>query len=229
MCFEPVSKPGGGVRILSRLDPADARDLSSAVGRIAHRIERSLGPEVMVNRVRGPSLELAPWQPARARWLAAIDRRLQATRPPVVVVADVRDFYRSIGAASLTSALLGIGVSYDDMAKVLTIIGWFREDGVQGLPIGPEPSAVLANAMLTVADGDLRAAGTPHLRWVDDVVAFAIDTPHAVRATDALRRSLESCGLDIHNGKTRVIADPAEARAVLIPGSGSPACGSGVA
>ena len=227
--FESASKPGGGVRTLSRLDPADARDLRSAVGRIAHLIELSLGPEVMVNRVRGSNLELAPWRPARARWLAAIDRTLRATRPPVVLVADVRDFYRSIGPGPLTSALLGTGVSYDDMAQVLSILGWFREDGVQGLPIGPEPSAVLANAILTVGDRALWAAGTPHLRWVDDVVAFAFDVPHAVRATDALRRSLESSGLDLHHGKTRVITDPAEARAVLIPGSGSPACGSDVA
>ena len=177
----------------------------------------------------GPNLELAPWRPARARWLADIDRRLRVARPPVVVVADVQDFYPSINPGSLTRALSGAGVTADDMAPVLTVLAWLREDGVQGLPIGPEPSAVLANAILAATDRALRAAGAPHLRWVDDVVAFADDLPHAIRATDALRRSLRSAGLDLHDGKTRVIPDPAEARSLLIPGIASPASGPDVA
>jgi hypothetical protein len=227
--FESVPKPGGGVRTLSLLDPADASDLTSALERVAHRIEGSIGPEVMANRVRGPNLELAPWRPARARWVDGIDRRLRAPRPPVIVLADVRDFYPSIGVASLTSALLGTGVPMRDLAPILSILGWFREDGVQGLPIGPEPSAVLANAILVAGDRALSGSGTPHMRWVDDIVAFAGDGRHAIRATDALRRALGSVGLDLHDAKTRVICDPAEARALLIPGHASPACESGVA
>lgn len=227
--FESVPKPGGGVRTLSLLDPADASDLTSALDRVVHRIEGSIGREVMANRVRGPNLKLAPWRPARARWVDGIDRRLRAPRPPVIVLADVRDFYPSIGVASLTSALLGAGVPMRDLAPILSILGWFREDGVRGLPVGPEPSAVLANAILVAGDRALSGSGTPHMRWVDDIVAFAGDVRHAIRATDALRRALGSVGLDLNDAKTRVICDPVEARALLIPGHASPACESDVA
>jgi hypothetical protein len=122
-----------------------------------------------------------------------------------------------------------LGVPHGDLLPILNMLRWFREDGVEGLPIGPEPSAVLANAILGQGDRALRESGTPHMRWVDDVVAFARDVPHAIRAADALRRSLRPAGLALHEGKTRVVSDPLEARATLIPGSPSPTGGSAVA
>jgi len=72
------------------------------------------------------------------------------------------------------------------------------------LPVGPEPSAVLANAVLAPVDLAVAAAGVPHVRWVDDVVAFVPGRRRAVRVTDAVRRELEAMGLRPNEAKTRI-------------------------
>jgi len=71
------------------------------------------------------------------------------------------------------------------------------------LPIGPDPSAILANGILAVADREAAAAGCRPIRWVDDVVFAAAGPRSAQRAFDAWRRSLEGLGLEAHDGKTR--------------------------
>ena len=48
------------------------------------------------------------------------------------------------------------------------------QTGVRGLPVGPDPSAWMAEAVLAIADERARLAGTAPIRWVDDVV-FAGD------------------------------------------------------
>ena len=74
-----------------------------------------------------------------------------------------------------------------------------------GLPVGPEPSAVVANAVLTPVDRALSDAGIRHLRWVDDLVLAAED-PGA--ALEVLRGSLATVGLRLNERKTRVVLDP---------------------
>jgi hypothetical protein len=94
------------------------------------------------------------------------------------------------------------------------------------LPVGPEPSAVLANLVLAGADRTLREAGAPHIRWVDDFVVFTAGRAQSIRALDALRRSLGESGLELSEPKTKIL-DVDEARDRLLTG-GLPTSGSGV-
>jgi hypothetical protein len=124
-------------------------------------------------------------------------------------VADVRDCYASISPETLAE-ILGPAA-----AHAIAVLRRFRERGVRGLPIGPEPSAILANAVLSRLDDPIRRSGVRHLRWVDD---FALWGPTAdVRAA---MRSLETAaaalGLDLHREKTRILEDRTEAAAVLL-------------
>jgi hypothetical protein len=86
---------------------------------------------------------------------------------------------------------------------------------VRGLPIGPEPSAVLANAVLAEMDGAIRRAGARHLRWVDDVFLWGTRAD-VRRALGALDDALSRAGLALHPEKTRVLADRHEARSVAL-------------
>ena len=212
--FERVPKPAGGVRTIARLDPFDADAFARAVGRVGPLVERNLRAVVLANRIDRHG-SLAPWRPAWARWSAEIERRLRAPRPPIVVTADVRECYASIQDRSLADCLRRAGASEAQVDGILTLVAAFRDEGVVGLPVGPEPSAVLANAVLSVADEALVAVGVAHVRWVDDVVAFALDPRGARTAIDALHRSLAAVGLELNEAKTRIVDDPAEARAAL--------------
>jgi hypothetical protein len=193
---EVVCKPGGGARRLIRLDPVDADTYRRLVARVAPAIERSLGPRVVANRVIGPDLRLEDWRAAHRRWRRAVGRgaglRLRL---------DVADCYASIRPHTVTAALAALGVEGDALVRFLHELA---EHGVAGLPVGPEPSAVLANAVLHRLDLAIASTGVPHVRWVDDVVAVADGRRHARRALDAARRSLDELGLRPNAGKTIV-------------------------
>ncbi len=208
----PIPKPGGGTRWLTVLDPVDQAEYRAAVRPLAGRIERSLGPEVLAIRAssrREPSM-LAPWGAARASWRRSVRRAIrEATRGTTFAVADVRDCYGSISPETLAE-LLG-----PDAADAIAVLRRFREHGVRGLPIGPEPSAVLANAVLSRLDDAIRSGGVSHLRWVDDVVLWgpAADVRAAMRSLPAAAAAV---GLDLHGDKTRVLQDRCEAKVVLL-------------
>jgi hypothetical protein len=207
-----VPKPGGGIRWLTRLDPADEAEYRQAVRPLAGRIERALGPEAFAIRTRpsanGPTL--APWAPARTAWRRTLRRVLRAAPPDTAfAVADVRDCYGSISLETIAS-LLG-----PDAAHAVAFLRYVHEMGVRGLPIGPEPSAVLANAVLGEMDRAIRCTGARHVRWVDDVVLWGAraDVRRALCALDDVTGRM---GLSLHEGKTRQAADIDEARGIAL-------------
>ncbi|HEX4941724.1 MAG TPA: RNA-directed DNA polymerase, partial [Actinomycetota bacterium] len=188
------------------LGPADDAAYRAAVGPLVGRIERSLGPEVVAVRARRDHAgwTLAPWRAARATWRASIRRAILEAPEATFAVADVRDCYASISLETIT-ALLG-----PEGAQAVALLHGFRERGVQGLPVGPEPSAVLANAALSRLDRAIRNAGVRHLRWVDDVILWG--SAEEVRtAMVAMRTAGEAIGLELHRDKTRVFEDREEA------------------
>ena len=210
--FEPVAKPGGGLRWLTRLDPADDAEYREAVRPLAGRIERALGPEVFAIRTQPAAggWRLATWGPARAAWQNTLRRVIrEATRDATFAVADVHDCYGSISPETI-GALLG-----PEAAHAVDFLRRVHERGVRGLPIGPDPSAALANAVLSEMDRAIRGAGVRHLRWVDDVVLWGsrADVDQALRALDDAATRM---GLALHRGKTRLLADRDEARAVAL-------------
>ncbi len=209
---EPVPKPGGGLRWLTLLDPAGDAEYRMAVRPLAGGIERALGPEAFAIRTQpsaaGPTL--APWAPARAAWRRTLRRVLRAAPPGTTfAVADVRDCYGSISPETIAS-LLG-----PDAEHAVAFLRRLHERGVRGLPIGPEPSAVLANAVLGEMDHAIRGTGARHVRWVDDVVLWGA-RPDVRRALSALDDVTRRMGLSLHEVKTRPVADIDEARAVAL-------------
>ena len=210
--FEPVPKPGGGIRWLTRLDPAGEAEYRQAVRPLAGRIERALGREVFAIRTVPASggWRLASWEPARAAWRRALREVVRgATRDTAFAVADVRDCYGSIAPKTIAS-LLG-----SDAAHAVAYLHRLRGCGVRGLPVGPDPSAVLANAVLAELDRAIRATGARHLRWVDDVFLWGSDAD-VKQALLALERTADGMGLTLHREKTRRLEGTAEARAVAL-------------
>ena len=206
--LDPIPKAGGGTRWLTQLDPSGEAAFRRAVRPLAGRIERSLGPEVFALRAR-PSAEgwrLRPWRPARDRWRAALRAATRhAARGTVFAVADVLDCYGSIAPEAL-GVLLGPAAE-----PAVDVLRRLRDAGVRGLPVGPEPSAMLANTVLGELDRALRSSGVRHVRWVDDVVLWG-SGDEVRRALDALRVTTRKVGLELHERKSRVLADRDELR-----------------
>jgi hypothetical protein len=180
------------------LEPGDEAMYLELVARVAPALERSLGLAVVANRVVAGPLVLEDWRAARARWRRAVGR---PGAPGLRVHLDVADCYDSIRPEVVAASLRAAGA---DPRPLVRLLHELADHGVPGLPVGPEPSAVLANAVLARVDLAVAATGVPHVRWVDDVVAFAPERQRVRRVTDAVRRELEALGLQPNEAKTRI-------------------------
>jgi hypothetical protein len=210
--IEGIPKPTGGIRWLTRLDPPDDARYREAVRPLAGRIERSLGPEVLAVRTsrRRSGWELTPWGPARTAWTRTLHGAIREATPGTsFAVADVRDCYASIAAETI-GALLG-----PEAACAVAVLRHLQHHGVRGLPVGPDASAILANATLAPLDRAIRRAGASHVRWVDDFVLWGA-AAEVRGALAALAVAAAEVGLELHRDKTRLLSDRGEARTVLL-------------
>ncbi len=205
-----IAKAGGGIRTLTVLGPRDLRRYEAAVAAVVPAVERSLGEVAIANRARpvAAGLRLEPWSRARDRYRRKVAAAV--TGPfRVAFVGDVRDCYGSITHGEVARALRCIGAHEDDVEAVVETLRGFEERGVRGLPVGPPPSAVLANAVLAPVDRAVAGAvDGPVLRWVDDVVACATARQSVRRAAAIFERSLAELGLAPHEGKSSTIDEP---------------------
>src|SRR4029450_374898 len=92
-----------------------------------------------------------------------------------IAFADVRRCYASMSPSIVGDALDRAGIP--TACEVAGFLAGLERIGVEGLPVGPDASAVLANAVLAQVDRLLREAGIEHLRWVDDVVLWGGGAP----------------------------------------------------
>jgi hypothetical protein len=188
-----IPKRGGGLRLMARLAPPDARLWEGLAREAGPRVEDALGDEVLANR--------GPFRPAlrRARGLAEdLARRSEA-----ILHTDVAAFYPSIDPSVLAGSLGGCGVEPRTARLAGSLSEAWSGHGVPGLPVGPAASAVLANLVLAPVDAALRAREIPFLRWVDDyLIGVAGDGPGA--ALEAIDGALARLGLRRHVAKTRL-------------------------
>jgi hypothetical protein len=222
---DPVPKPGGGVRHLISLGPADAQHYAAAVRPVVPIVERASGPWALANRGR-----MTPEGLALEDWRAARDRFRAVTRSNLVGVAsvflgDVEDCYGTIGPSTVMSALRRLGLDAVAAGRVGAILADLQRRGVRGLPVGPDASAILGNAVLLLVDQVFAREGLTFLRWVDDVSVFAPNRAVAMHAHDVFRRTLAHLGLRANEAKTMVV-DPHQARARLLGASISLATGT---
>lgn len=199
-----IPKAGGAVRLLCVLDPLVHARYRALVARVAPAIERSLAPSVGSGRClpgrRG--LRLEAWGPAWRRHSRAVARLAGRSGP--LLRMDVRDFFGSVGLDPLCDALRRARADREDVEELRGLLRRFATGGVRGLPVGPEPSAVLANLALVEADRALARLGLPSVRWCDDVTIGLGRTDRAA-AVQAWAAALHPLGLRPAGEKTRML------------------------
>jgi hypothetical protein len=199
-----LPRRGGGVRTLAILDPAVHARYRALVARVAGPVERALGHQVDSARCAGlrPGLSIEAWRPAWRRHVRRV-RRLAGRHGPAVRL-DVRDCFGSLAAEVVVDAIGRAGAGPETIDALGALLDRFRADGIRGLPVGPEPSAVLANIVLGWVDRALGRLGLPFARWCDDVTVGLGGTDPAV-AVEAWAAALGSLGLRPAEDKTRFV------------------------
>ena len=207
--FERVAaRPGREVTVLH---PAlDAR-YTALVSAVAPRIEGELSRSVAANRVAVASID-----PPRLTLRSFRDERIAfgrrfahlARRSLFLLFADVRECYRSIEPDVVASSLRVLGCDEASEGAVARFLHALSDRGLEGLPVGPDPSAVLANAVLAEIDRALERLGVPYLRWVDDLVVGVEGSRGATTVLEVAREALGRVGLHLNDAKTRLVPDP---------------------
>ena len=197
-----IPKPGGSARLMAELAPPDAlawRRLAAGAGPL---IESRLGPEVLGNRWDVTAARLRPFRPALAAARAAARRLVKGSGGSGAVLrTDVSGCYGSIEPEALSTSLAAAGVEPAEARTAARSVEAWTGFGAPGLPVGPEPSALFANAVLTSVDVTLRSAGIRFLRWVDDyLLAPGLREPHDALAV--LDGALAGAGLRRNEAKT---------------------------
>ncbi|MGH2738896.1 MAG: RNA-directed DNA polymerase [Actinomycetota bacterium] len=198
-----IPKSSTGHRIMATLSQQDARTWERLVAEVATPIEGRLSRTVLANRVHkglggwrlqavGPALRQAR---RRAAHLARTS--------PLIVRTDVTEFYPAVTPSVLARSLRDIGAGRTEASLAADMLDGWGSDGYAGLPIGPDPSAVLANAVLWSVD--MAIEGWPWLRWVDDYFLAAVSDQHAEQAIEKLEASLDRLGLKRSVGKTDIV------------------------
>jgi reverse transcriptase-like protein len=206
-----VPKPGGGMRRITVLGAGDATTYARAVAAVTPAIERRLGPEIFANRAPGGT-SLEPWRVARRRWARSAARLIDVG--PVMTL-DVVACYDSITARTIEYALERLRITGPAAEEIGRILRAFGDAGVPGIPIGPEPSAILANAVLAHVDEGLRADRVPFVRWVDDILVAATNERTLDRAERTVEQALAELGLRSNLAKRRRFDDRDAAAAFL--------------
>lgn len=184
-----VPRAAGGVRTLTALEPVAATAYAAVVRAAAVRVAGY-----------GITLGAGGLADARRDWHHAV---AASTGPGTVAIrSDVRDCYASITPSAVEAGLRDARADRAALARIVEMLRSMERGGVTGLPVGPAPSAILADAVLAIGDRAAVRDGGRIVRWVDDVVIIADDRPTALRAFDAWRRTLDLLGLVPHEGKT---------------------------
>jgi len=89
-----------------------------------------------------------------------------------VLIADIADFYNQISLHRVESALHTANVERARVETVHDFLLALNLKQSRGLPVGPIPSIVLAEALLTDVDNFLLRRGASHVRYVDDFRIF---------------------------------------------------------
>lgn len=171
-------KPTGGVRPLAIVDPIDEIAMRVAVTPIVHQFQRTLLPEVYSGRLvkGGPGWFFRRPKTAWAHMRSDLKGRIRSPSFSSLLRTDVASFYPSIS----TSALHSLAQRMDPTGKYLSFVGPFlarwHGEGLDGVPIGPEVSFLLANSLLSPLDDAIATLGYHFARYTDDLLILNIDS-----------------------------------------------------
>ena len=127
---------------------------------------------------------------------------------------DVHEYYASIELDRLRRVLCDVlDCPQAAVEHILDLLHeWQDVWGVRGVPVGPEASGIIGNAMLHPLDQALREAGVRFTRRTDDVEVYLRPHDDWDAIHGLITNVLGSLGLSLNEAKTTVATTVVEAR-----------------
>jgi hypothetical protein len=171
----PYPKSSTSLRWLHVAGPEELIVLRAAAGQVVRSTDPLLSPRVCSNRL-DRRYRCWRFRNQRKAWSKFINRGVSLLdgRPHSAMYrTDVAGYYPSVDVERLRSVMQECGCLVPAAVLILNVFReWQLRDGLQGLPIGPEVSAVIGNFLLHPVDRSLEANRYEYLRWSDDILTF---------------------------------------------------------
>jgi hypothetical protein len=128
------------------------------------------------------------------------------TRYRYVLMADIADFYNQIAVHRIPNGLEDAGVPTLRARNFEKFLLRLNASQSQGVPVGPLPSAIVAELCMNDVDTLLLKKGAPHVRFVDDFRVFCRTRGEAIQVLHDLTEYLHTTHrLALEGSKTRIV------------------------
>jgi hypothetical protein len=190
-----------GFRVSTQLDPLDTLLFLSLVYEAGGPIEfvRLPANDGIVHSYRfapTPDGHLFDSAANFETFRAAAESRATTGNYSHVVTADIADFYPRIYSHPLENALLAACGGTGHARAILKLLEQWNYGVSYGIPVGPNPSRLLAELAICDVDQALLSEGFSFIRFVDDFHIFCKSERQAYEALAFLARVLhENHGL----------------------------------
>jgi hypothetical protein len=217
--FKP-DKPDN-LRQMAILSAPDLALLRAEAGAIIKVTDALLSDNVCSYRLNRSTIRGVAWgfeqrNSWKNRFLAGGIEILDKAEFPFMCRTDISKYYPSIQIDLLQQALSTNGCDARAVARIFAILKFWQDFcRLDGLPIGPEASAVLSNFFLRPIDSLIVTTGAQYKRYGDDMLIFSRNRSMGEAVAESLDDELRFLQLTRSIEKTEFFDDPADARANL--------------
>ncbi|WP_459201770.1 RNA-directed DNA polymerase [Methanococcus sp. CF] len=178
-----VPKDEISYRPATQLDPQDSIILTAIIHQYGGGIEsRRLGKDVVFSYRFSPDItqglysSLNSWNDF---WISASNK---SSYFKYVIYCDISDFYNQIYHHVVENQLIESNFPNNAIKWVIRLLESTTANVSRGIPIGPHPVHLLAEAAMIPIDNSLDTQGIEFLRYADDILVFC-DSEQAVRSS----------------------------------------------
>lgn len=199
-----------GYRIATQLDPLDTLAYVSLIYRIGEELEKSrVKPEneIAFSSRFGPDSDYYMFnRNIGFNEFQNRSRELSKTNS-FVVLTDISDFYNRLYLHRIENALRSTAKSHPNEASTtIALIKSWNQKVSYSIPVGNNPSRLIAEIVIDDVDRALLAEGINHIRYVDDYRIFSKSPEDARKALIILANLLyDMHGLTLQTQKTKIL------------------------
>jgi len=181
-----VPKDEVSYRQATQLHPQDSILLTAVIHQFGAGIEsRREGPDRIFSYRFAPTPDRGLYA-ATSSWNDFWTRAHELSKSHSdILCCDIADFYNQVYHHEVENQMIQSGFSNQAAKWVLALIASTTAGVSRGVPVGPHPIHLVAEATLIPIDESLVSAGLDFIRYVDDIIVFC-DSPkeaHAALAT----------------------------------------------
>lgn len=171
-----ISKPKAGFRVVHQLEPLDAIIYAALTCHVAAAVEAARQP--VKDRIACSyrfHIADGSYFSGGSGWTNFTEKTEElAAKFSHILVTDITDFYNQIYLHRLNNAIETADASLKPVADDIEwLLSTLNSKSSQGVPVGPAPSIVMAEAVLIDVDVFLKDQGIAHTRYVDDIRIFS--------------------------------------------------------